>query len=460
LALAFAFFVSGIQNSPRALARLWFFVGLGYFAVSLRWIVEPFLVDIARHGWMAPFAIVLMASGFALFWGVAIWAIARRGTILSIIVAIAVAEVTRSLVLTGFPWALLGHVWVETPIAQLGAFIGPHGLTLVTLTLSAMLALVARRRWLFALALPAFAAAWVFLQPPPAAEEEGRPIVRFVHANIPQEEKWAPELRGANFDRLLQYTQSAEPVDLVIWPESAVTELMENAGPAFDIMSDVAGGAPLITGVQRRSAQQIYHNSFVVLGRGGVVEGVYDKQHLVPFGEYIPGGELAARIGIRGLAATEGGGFTAGAGETLLTVPGIGRIRPLICYEAIFPEEVRTREERPDLMVIITNDGWFGTGPGPIQHLAHARLRAIEFGLPVLRSANSGVSAVINGYGQVTAQIGLEATGGLDAAIPAPLPPTLYARSGDALILVLLLILFGATRVPTRKSIDPQGPAA
>ena len=449
LALTAAFGLSASAESHRQNMALWFFVGVGYFAVSLRWIIEPFLVDIARHGWMAPFAIVFMAAGFALFWGAAGWVGAKWKSSLVLVATLTLAEATRSLILTGFPWALVGHIWIDTPIAQIAAFTGPHGLNLLTFGLAASLALVLQRRWLWGSVPIAVAIAWPLLAPP-ALEIPGedRPIVRIVHPNIPQMEKWDPALRARNFDRLLQLTQSETPVDLVVWPESAVTELLENAYPSFNVMSDVAGGATVITGVQRRTRPQIYQNAFAVLGRGGEIEGIYDKQHLVPFGEYIPGGEIAARFGIRGLAPSEGGGFTAGTGDKLLNLPGLGSIRPLICYEAIFPEEVRTPGERPNLLVVITNDAWFGTGLGPTQHLKQAQLLSIEFGLPMIRSANSGISAVIDGYGRITAQMGLNEVGALQSAVPKPLNETIYARFGDTPVLLMtaLIGLFGIAR--------------
>ncbi len=452
LAFTFAFWAAEQSPNRAAVARLWSFVGLGYFAFSLRWIVEPFLVDVARHGWMAPFAILFMAGGFALFWGVAAAIAARFGRGLALVAALAGAEALRSLILSGFPWALAGHIWIETPMAQLSAFLGPHGLSVLTFGLAASIAQLLQKQWFWAAVPVLCLVAWPFLIPASNAPSRDRPIVRIVHPNIPQQEKWDPALRARNFDHLLRLSQGEEPVDLVIWPESAITELMENAYPAFNVMSDIVGGAPMITGVQRRSEAQLYHNAFAVLGRGGQVDGLYDKQHLVPFGEYIPGGEIAARFGLRGLAASEGGGFTAGSGEKTLTVPGVGLIRPLICYEAIFPEEVRTPGARPDLMVVITNDAWFGTGPGPTQHLRQAQLLSITFGLPLVRSANSGISAIIDGHGRILDEIGLDRAGTLEGAIPPPLPETVYARFGDAPTLVAITMLFLIGSVRLRKS--------
>ena len=461
LALAGAFWLGQGASGSRQSAALWFWVGFGYFAVSFRWIIEPFLVDVARHGWMAPFAIVLMSAGIALFWAGAAFLGAKTGRGLGLIAALTLGEALRSYVFTGFPWASVGHIWIETPLLQLSANTGPHGLNFLTFALAGSLAALAHGRLLGAV-LPILAAvAWGMLMPPPLEPaDETRPLVRIVHPNIPQDEKWDPALRARNFNDLLRLSQSAEPVDFVIWPESAVTELMENAGPVFEVMSDVAGGATVITGVQRRRERQIYHNSFVVLGRGGEAVGLYDKQHLVPFGEYIPGGEIAARFGIRGLAATEGGGFSPGQGPDTLQVAGLGIVRPLICYEAIFPHEVRTKGVRPDVMIVVTNDAWFGRGAGPFQHLRQAQLLSATLGVPLIRSANSGVSAMIDGYGRVSDQLGLDTAGALDVRLPNARAETLYARYGDLPFLSACFVLFAAAFALRKKSFDAGKPTA
>ena len=160
------------------------------------------------------------------------------------------------------------------------------------------------------------------------------------------------------------------------------------------------------------------------------MNAIYDKAHLTPFGEYIPGGEWLLRFGISGLAASDGNAFTPGGLQPLMTVPGIGPVRMLICYEGIFAEEVG-HTDRPRLMVLITNDAWFGNGAGPAQHLAQARLRAIEQGVPIARAANTGISAVIDARGQVVDSLPLNQPGYLDARLPAALPQTIYARFGS-----------------------------
>ena len=429
-------------------------VGVGYFALSLHWITQPFMVDAARDGWMAPFGLLFMAVGLAMFWAAAFGAArALGGGKLALVTCWTAAEVARSLLFTGFPWALLGHVWIDTPLAQLAAFVGPHGLTLLTLGAAALIGCL--RLWSVA-PLVLAGIGWFALDPGPApVQDPDAQIIRLVQPNIPQADKWNPDLVPLHFQRLLDLTATAPPVDLVIWPETAIPWLLDQAQDVLESSAMAARGAPLILGVQRREDGR-YFNALALLDRVGRVTAVYDKSHLAPFGEYIPFGDLLDRFGIQGLASSQGGGFTAGAGLALVEVPGIGPVLPLICYEGIFAEEVNAVDGRARLMVLITNDAWFGTDSGPYQHFALARLRAIEQGLPLARVANTGVSGMIDAQGRVLGQIGLGQQGVLDMPLPVALPATVYARFGDSPVLVLLTLLT-ATLIWRRQrfAIDP-----
>lgn len=458
-AMAVAFAMIPTTSGARAVWHGWSF-GVGYFAIALRWIISPFLVHIERDGWMAPFALILMAGGFALFWALATWMTHRvfRWHWLALPLMLTIAEVTRSLILTGFPWALIGHTLVATPYAQLAAFGGPHLLTLLfTLTAAAIAAV---RLWTVLPVLVAAAIAWPLLTPGATTFDTDAPMVRLIQPNAPQEEKWDPVMSGVFFDRMLGFTGEGEVPDLVVWPESAIASLLNFADPWLTQMADAARGAPIIVGVNREEAGR-YYNSFVHVGRAGNIEGFYDKQHLVPFGEYIPGGDLMHRVGIRGFGSSYGGGFTPGDGRRTLNVPGLGPIRPLICYEGIFSEEVGGTQERPRAMVLVTNDAWFGKAAGPYQHLAQAQLRAIEQGLPMVRVANTGVSAMIDPQGRITGALPLNEAGYIDLPLPPAGQPTFYARFGDWPTFALLMIFLS---IPTigrlQKSLDPPDPAA
>ncbi|MCK4711821.1 MAG: apolipoprotein N-acyltransferase [Marinosulfonomonas sp.] len=426
--------------------------GVGYFTLVLSWIVEPFLVDIARHGWMAPFALVGMAGGMALFWGLAFGLARWQGRAVALVVFWTAAEVARTYILTGFPWGLLGYVWLDAGLDQMAAHIGPHGLTLLTLAgIWALHAALQHPKRLFlvpAVVLPfAGMAGFGLVQaalsqghPSIVTQEPPRSVVRLIQPNAPQHQKWNPQMIPGFFERNLDFTatQAVRAPDLIIWPETAVPYLLSNADGALAQISAAAGGIPVVLGIQRR-VDDVYHNSLVVLNADGTVGDIYDKSHLVPFGEYVPGGKLASMLGLNGFAAQEGFGFGPGTGLRLLDLAQLGRALPLICYEAIFPHEVGGLKERADWMLQITNDAWFGDLTGPYQHLALARFRAIEQGVPMVRAANTGVSAVIDARGQITASLPLGVAGYLDAELPHRLPPTLYGRSGDWPILLLLI---------------------
>lgn len=434
--------------------------GAGYFAVALHWIVEPFLVDIARHGWMAPFALVFLAGGLALFWGLA-FALARRmggrliGGALAWVATLTLAEMARAYLFTGFPWALAGYLWASSPAAIHAAVIGPYGLTAAALATGVALWLLLsaqhRRAALAGLALVGLfiAAGWGLGRPvPPDADA---PVIRLVQPNAPQHQKWDPAHLRVFFDRQLGFTAAparATPPDLTIWPETAIPWFLDNAGEALEMISDMAGGRPVVLGLRRLDGARLL-NSLIVLGPDGSPHALYDKHHLVPFGEYMPLGNLAARAGLTGFANDQGFGYSPGPGPRLVDLPGIGRALPLICYEAVFPHDVAAAPARPRLLMQITNDAWFGRFSGPFQHLQQARMRAIEQGLPMARAANTGVSAMIGPRGHISAQIALGEAGFTDAALPPALPPTLYARTGDAplaLLLVLTLALLAFRR--------------
>ena len=433
-----------MPTSRQAAFSAWAF-GIGYFGFSLRWIVEPFLVDIGRHGWMAPFALVLMAAGAALFWAIAVWIAARLvpGSGFFLGLCLVFAEVTRALILTGSPWALLGHIWITTDLAQIAAYGGPHLLTLLTVVIAWALTLLAgERRALGVILLVLPLGVSVMMRPAEQMQPEPvSPVIRLVQPNAPQNQKWDPAFRDHFVRRMVALTGAGQRPDLVVWPETAVPYLLNHIEDDMRILSDAARGAPLVFGIQRRDRDQSFFNAMVVMGPGGTIETIYDKRHLVPFGEYVPGARLLGRAGATGLARNLGTGFTPGSTPGPVMLPGIGGAIPLICYEGIFAEEISDGGDRARLLLLITNDAWFGDAAGPYQHLAQARLRAIEQGLPMVRVANTGISAMIDARGRIIDSLPLGIDGSLDAVLPAALPPTLYVRWGDWPTLILLVFL-------------------
>jgi apolipoprotein N-acyltransferase len=408
---------------------------------------------------MAPLALPLMAGGLALFWGAA-FGLARAlgGTGWPGLVALAsvwaLAEWARAHVLTGFPWAMPAYGLLDTPLAQLAALAGPHALNLGLFLLAAILARPGAVRLGIGLCL--VAAGWLagaFLRPDVVPRSDGF-AVRVVQPNAVQSQKWQPEMAQVFYDRLIAAT--AAPPDagaarpgVVIWPETAVPFLLGERPDLEADMTAAAKGAVLVAGIRRQQGRA-WFNSLAVFDAGGRLADVYDKHHLTPFGEYMPMRDLASRMGLTALAATMPEGFSPGPGPRLLAVPGIPAALPLICYEMIFPDQVIAAlggsggtapdgerlsgpagAARAEWIIHSTNDGWFGALAGPQQHLAQARFRAIETGLPVARAANTGISAVIAPDGSLVGSIGMGRTGQLDAVLPSPRPSTPYVRAGD-----------------------------
>lgn len=435
---------------PRGGGWIGWFGGAGYFALALNWIVEPFLIDIARHGWMAPFAVVLIAFGLALFWAVAAEVAVRLPRpAFGFALTLTLAEFARGHVLTGFPWAMPGHVWIGWAPAQLAAWIGPNGLTLVTV-LIAVLAL--SRRWAAAGVLAAVFAFgfWRLDQPEPAPSAQ---TVRLVQPNADQHLKWDPQQAQIFFDRAMDLTAQPGSPDLIVWPETSVPYLLDTESGLLPAIARAGQGATVAVGIQRVEGARGF-NSLAVIAPDGTLVDTYDKHHLVPFGEYIPFGDTMARVGITAFASQLGNGYSAGPGARVLDFGPLGRALPLICYEAVFPQDVAAAPERPAWLMQVTNDAWFGTLTGPYQHLAQARLRAIEQGLPLLRAANTGVTAVIDAKGRVLDSLPMGEAGKLDAALPAALPPTPYARWGEWPAMLLVVAL--APLAFRRRRVDPR----
>lgn len=431
--------------APDTRSVLWlgWLAGLGYFGFGLIWIVEPFLVDAAATGWMAPFALFLMAAGLALFWMLAFGLAHRFGMthwqrVLALVVFLSLAEFARGHVLTGFPWNLFAYSWIDTPVAQLLSVTGPYGLGFLTLLAAVLPALAARPHAvapLFAVTLALTVGAWVWgaaRMPAPEQIAMTDTRVRIIQPNAAQELKWRDDMIGVFFDRQLALTQKPglATVDVVIWPETGLPFFLGEDPEAMQRVIEALGpGTRLIAGIRRYEAGRFY-NSLIELDAQGRLAALYDKHDLVPFGEYIPFAALADRIGLSALAA-QYGGFSGGGGPRVIEAGGLPAYLPLICYEAIFPGDVQAADGRPGWLVHITNDAWFGRYSGPYQHLAQVRARAIEQGLPVARSANTGVSAIIGPYGRLLWSLPLGEAGSFDARLPAALPATPYARLGE-----------------------------
>ena len=459
LGLVAALFLIARAASAGAAGWLGLFLGGGYFLLALSWIVEPFLIEPEIYAWMIPFVLVLMPFGLGLFWAAAAWGAHRLGRgqamrVLWLAVLLTLAEMARGYVFTGFPWAMLGHIWIDSPIVQAAAFIGAGGLTALTLLWAALPAAFGWRGLVASLA--SLMAIFIYGDELPSPDYPESPaIVRLVQPNAEQHLKWEPERANLYFNRLLALSSTpGQPrPDLVVWPETSVPYLLNDGSGLVQAIAKSGQGAQVAVGIQRVIGNRGY-NSLAVVTPDGRADQIYDKHHLVPFGEYIPFGDMAFRLfGISAFAAQQGAGYSAGPGAAVLDFgPRLGHALPLICYEAVFPQDLRAAPMRADWIVQITNDAWFGKLTGPWQHLAQAQLRAVEQGLPLLRAANTGVSAVIDARGRVVANIPLGVAGFVDAPLPASLPPTFYARFGDTPVLLLLLGLVAGLVIWQRRA--------
>lgn len=440
-------------NTGRAVWTGWI-IGASYFALTLIWIVEPFLVDIAATGWMAPFALIGMAGGLALFWALPFWLARRLGKPATLLALWPLAEYARSTFFTGFPWGLNAYAWIDTPLAQIAAWSGPHGLGTLTLLLASLPILWDMRKGA-SLAFAGFVALALFgslrLSNAPDIASDA-PVIRLTQPNAPQHQKWDRAYAPIFFQRQIEATQAEPKPDLIVWPETSLPNWLNDAEQTLEVVTSAAGGVPVLIGAQRHEGLRAY-NSLFVLDGSGEIGHIYDKHHLVPFGEYLPFSALFSRLGMGTLTETLGG-FTAGKGPELIDLGVLGKALALICYEAVFPHEMNSSDGRPRFMLHVTNDAWFGTWSGPQQHLVQTRFRAIEQGLPLLRSANTGISASIDAHGRVLTRLPLGETGYIDTRLPPDLPPTLYARFGDNLALIALFFLFCVTLLPYRSKSD------
>jgi apolipoprotein N-acyltransferase len=437
------------QTTARAAALYGWAFGAGYFAHTMHWIVSPFLVDAARHGWMAPFALILMAGGLALFWGLSFWMARRAFPTATWPAACALAgmELLRAHIFTGFPWGMVSQALVNGVMGQALAWVGPYALNLMFLLIAVFLAAVTGRAAIRRMQIAGLVGVLALLLLPPLAPPA--PLtgetVRLVQPNAAQRDKMDPDKALMFFERQLDFTaappeEGAQPPALVVWPEVAIPWALEEGGFALEKISRARNGAEVILGVLRWDEGRVY-NSMALINHWGHVQ-TYDKHHLVPFGEYVPFADLLARWGIFGLAAQDVGGMSAGPGPQVIESDTFGTGIPLICYEVIFPHNVHSDATGGHrwFMVQITNDAWFGRGAGPKQHLAQARMRAIERRLPLIRSANTGISAVIDPWGRITHSLELNTAGFIDAAMPRIAGASLYGRTGDLPFTVLVLI--------------------
>ncbi len=442
----------------------WWF-GFGHFSLGLYWVANALLIEWQRVGWMIPFAVFGLGALLGVFAGLATLAVyASRmratGAVAALAIAWSLGEWLRGHVLTGFPWNLMATLWVESaPMIQGAALFGAYGLSALTVLVCAMPATLAapgtRARWLpTAAASLLVAVGWAAGAYRLAGADSGTvPDVRLrlVQPNVPQALKWDPEAREENLRRMIELTRQPgfETRTHTIWSETATAFPIwgENdvlARRRAQIAAAVPPGGMLVTGAPRfeRAADGSLRawNSLHAMDGAGTIEATFDKFHLVPFGEYVPFREILPidRIVPGGID------FSAGPGPQLLAIRGLPLASPLICYEIIFPGRVVPDAGRAEMLLNVTNDSWFGESAGPYQHFAAARLRAVEEGLALVRSAGGGISAVVDPYGRPFASLALGATGVLDSDLPRSIAPTPFAQLGNVAFVILLLAIAAA----------------
>ena len=463
------------------MAKVGWMFGFGFFLLTFYWLGSAFLVEADKFAWAIPIAVLILPAGLALFWAVAtgfsafFWS-GSPLRILWLALWFSALEWLRGFVLTGLPWGGLGSALTSNSITmQALALVGPDSMTLFAILLFAIpIWLIAEREarslgfWLAGCVGLLFVGQILFgivrlSQPQDIPAETA--TIRLVQPNIPQAEKWKFENRSWIFNRLLALTTldsdafPLDAVDLVIWPESAVPfYLIEQPGALAAIAQALPQKAGLVTGALRRESdvnghQEVY-NSVYLLDSDGTVQSSYDKIHLVPFGEYLPKQAWLEAIGLEQLTVQRSG-FASGTNRSLLPTERLGRLLPLVCYEVAFSSEVLSFPDNADWIVNVTNDAWFGATVGPWQHLHLARMRAVETGLPLIRVANTGISAVIDGYGRVLHQLELKNEGIVQAMLPNKLKETAYGVVGNVAFLMIWIFLVGAAlsiQVKTRNN--------
>ncbi len=473
-----AFSEPAMARRCRVAALVGWCFGFGWFIYSLSWVTEAFRVDAAVFAWMIPFVVTLLPAGLALFWAAATatamrWWRSGASGLLVLVAALSVAEWLRGHLFTGFPWNLPGYVAGSSDaLAQTASVIGIYGLTTLVLLWAMLPAMLWRPGGtpsyrLAGLSVVVFALCWGgghwrLTTAGPGSHDDI--TVSIVQASIPQSMKWQRERRADILDRYLELTAEAAANKVAghhifVWPETALPYLVaELPELRHRVASVLPPDSLLVLGAIRRepavaasgSAVRVF-NSILVMDKNGNVTATYDKRRLVPFGEFLPFEGILGPLGIRKLVPIPLS-FSAGKVTAPISIAGLPSFRPLICYEAIFPLTMPAAGLRPKWIVNVTNDAWFGSSAGPVQHLEQARFRAIEEGLPLVRAANTGISAIIDARGKVLKRLETGAVGTLTAPLPRPAGNTAYGRCGDVLYALLIAGLLGVAVADAKKA--------
>ncbi|MBB5073384.1 apolipoprotein N-acyltransferase [Bartonella callosciuri] len=451
--------------------------GFSYFICGLWWLCNALFTDPVAFGWAVPFAILGPPLYLSLYWffaGFIVGLLWIKGIARFFVLAFALglAEWLRALLFTGFPWNALGYTAMPTPmLMQSDAIIGLQGMNILTVlvySLPAVLLTNEKKKTALSLCLSlillhsGFGFYRLSTIPNTADQKKSNYWVRIVQPSIQQNIKWSHATQEAIFAAHMRLSatpkaaHNPEP-DFIVWPEASIPYLLDdNSITTMRIASLLQPKQWAIIGAIRASndpldTQMHYFNTIAVINNKGNILNTSDKLHLVPFGEYLPYRSLLEKIGLH-ILTNNIGGYSAASVRKIVTMPNGFSYLPLICYEAIFPNEMAFKGPPPQAILNVTNDAWFGVTPGPYQHLQQAQLRAVELGIPLIRAANNGISAVIDSYGRIVVALQQNAVGIIDA--PIPLPATSIGsneyRTFSTFILFILMLLcrisFGSTK--------------
>lgn len=452
-------------QSPRELFKRLYAFGFGFFTAGLYWIGLSFrTIDM---GWVGVPAVLGLSAGLALFFvinGLFILSFAPRSIERRIAFAVgfAICEWLRGHILTGLPWNLVASIWgaytwpylndIGLSILQVTAWIGIYGLSFLTMLAIVLITSTSRLCRIIALIGIISCALFGGMRLTRTATELLPVNVRLIQPSLDQRLKWLPSSFERNIELQLGLSnlEAERPLNAIIWPEAAITTFLNESLELRKALSSIAPtNGYVITGTPRREDGKIF-TTLSAIDEKGNIPYHYKKTHLVPFGEYVPFRNLLPIHKITPGAVD----FTKGDGIKTLNIPGIPPFSPLICYEALFPGEVvekSTDTKHPEWLLNITNDAWYGLSAGPYQHLALVRIRAIEEGLPLVRVANNGISAVIDPCGRVLHKLGLNDIGFIDFELPKTLPATMYSKFKEGLFWLLIILSFTGAIVLRQK---------
>lgn len=460
----------------------WVF-GFGYFVFALWWLSNALLVDSTDFAWAIPFAIFGLPAYLAIYWAIAgclaglLWK-TGASRLFTLAWVIGLGEYLRGTLLTGFPWASIGYTLMPTPLLmQSDAFVGLYAMNALAVLLYAIpvVFFTSERKipvLLFGVALfcahVGFGMYRLHNVENIDAYKNSKNWVRLVQPSIKQNEKLDNDVRFAMFQAHINLSEkpadnTAHEADIIVWPETSVPYILDYVPEAkmriakmLKPMQWAIVGAVRADGSIEDSNKNYFNTIDVVDGAGNIL-AQSDKLHLVPFGEYLPYQNLFDLIGLKAIADMTGG-YSAAQQRNTVTLPNGFIYLPMICYEVIFPNGMDYKGAPPQAILNVTNDAWFGATPGPYQHLHQARLRAVELGVPLIRAANNGISAVVDPYGRIIASLELNAIGILDAPVPQPIVSiwNTESRNLHALFIYCFILTLSIIRNGSkfRRSID------